>query len=51
MCLKIMLKVTKNEGSTLSIEDKFFKKPQGDQIDPPRVLGLNNEPVHKFLVL
>ena len=24
MCFKIILKVTKNQGSTLSIEDKFF---------------------------
>ena len=28
MCFKIILKVTKNHGSTLSIEDTFFKKPQ-----------------------
>ena len=25
MCFKITLKVTKNQGSTLSIEDTFFK--------------------------
>ena len=36
MCLKIILKVTKNQGFTLSIEDAFFKKPQGGgKIDPP----------------
>ena len=29
MCFKITLKVTKNRGSTLSVEDTFFKKPQG----------------------
>ena len=29
MCFKIILKVTKNQGSTISIEDTFFKKPQG----------------------
>ena len=29
MCFKIILKVTKNHGSTLSVEDTFFKKPQG----------------------
>ena len=29
MCFKIILKVTKNQGSTLSIEDTFFKKLQG----------------------
>ena len=27
MCFKIILKVTKNQGSNLSIEDTFFKKP------------------------
>ena len=40
MCPKITLKVTKNEGFTLSLEDIFFEKPQGSQIDPPAVLGL-----------
>ena len=36
MCLKIILKVTKNQGFSLSLEDKFFEKPQGgDQIDRP----------------
>ena len=29
MCLKIILKVTKNQGFTLSLEDTFFEKPQG----------------------
>ena len=30
MCFKIILKVTKNQGSTLSMEDTFFKKlPMG----------------------
>ena len=29
MCLKIILKVTKNQGFTLSVEDAFFEKPQG----------------------
>ena len=29
MCLKIILKVTENQGLTLSLEDTFFKKPQG----------------------
>ena len=28
-CLKIILKVTKNQGFTLSLEDIFFKNPQG----------------------
>ena len=41
---KIILKVTKNQGSTLSIEGTFFKKPQaggrGGQFEPPSRLGL-----------
>ena len=42
MCLKIILKVTKNQGFNLSLEDTFFEKPQGGQTDlPPAVLGLN----------
>ena len=39
MYLKIILKVIKNQGFTLFLEDTFFEKPQGvDQIDlhPPR---------------
>ena len=47
MCLMIILKVTKNQGFTLSLEDTFFKKPQGwggvaeGQIGSlPTVLGL-----------
>ena len=38
MCLKIILKVTKNQGFTLSLEDAIFEKPQGGgggQIDLP----------------
>ena len=35
MCFKIILKVTKNQVSTLSIEDTFFKKTQGGQFDLP----------------
>ena len=34
MCFKIILKVTKNEGSTLSIEGTFFKKPRKGKFDP-----------------
>ena len=42
MCLMIILKVTKNQGFTLSLEDTLFKKPQDrggkgcgeGQIDP-----------------
>ena len=51
MCFKIILKVTKNQGSILSLEDTFLEKPQwwvgggGDQFDsptppPPAVLGI-----------
>ena len=29
MCLKIILKVTKNQSFFLSLEDTLFKKPQG----------------------
>ena len=36
MCLKIILKVTKNQGFSLSLEDTLFEKPQG----LPAVLGL-----------
>ena len=37
MCLKIISKVTKNQGFTLSLEDTFFQKPlgEGGQIDTP----------------
>ena len=36
MCLKIMLKVTKNQGFSFSLEDALFQKPQGGgQTDPP----------------
>ena len=31
----IILKVTKNQGFTLSLADTFFEKPQGDEVDPP----------------
>ena len=46
MPLMIILKVTKNQGFNLSLEDKFFEKPQRvggggwGQIDLPVVLGL-----------
>ena len=29
MCVMIILKVRKNQGFTLSLEDIFFEKPQG----------------------
>ena len=31
MCFYIILKVTKNQVSTLSLEDTFFEKPHGGQ--------------------
>ena len=34
MCFKIILKVTENQGFTVSLEDTFFEKPQGGQFDP-----------------
>ena len=37
MCLIIIVKVTKNKGFTLSVEDTLFEKPQAA---PPAVLGL-----------
>ena len=44
MRLMIILKVTKSQGFTLSLEDTFFEKPQdggeGGQTDPLAVLGL-----------
>ena len=29
MCSKIILKVTRNQGFTISLEDTFLKEPQG----------------------
>lgn len=40
----IILRLTRNKGFTLSLEDTFFKKLQWegeDQIDPLAVLALN----------
>ena len=48
MWLMIILKVAKYQGFTLSLEDRYFKKPQVGGIkmtlppSPPAVLGLNN---------
>ena len=47
MRLKTILKVTKYQGFTLSLEDTFFKKPQGEGSNwpsppqPPVILGLS----------
>ena len=45
MGLKIILKVTKNQGFTLTLEDTFSEKPQGGGSNwppPPDVLGLKS---------
>ena len=39
--LMIILKGIKNQGLTLSLEDKFLEKPQGLTKTPPAFLGLN----------
>ena len=31
VCFKIILKVTKNQGFTLSLDDTIFEKPQGEE--------------------
>ena len=44
MCLKIMLKVTKNQGFTLSLEGMLFEKPPGSFFEKTsrfRVKSLN----------
>ena len=44
MCLKIILKITKKQGFILSLEDIFFKQPQGREggggvkLIPPPIL-------------
>ena len=43
----ILLKATKNHGFTLSLEDTFFEKRQGGQIDPPSRFRV---PLGKLLV-
>ena len=43
MCLKVILKVTRKQDFSLSLEDTFFEKLQGGQMRPPppqAVLGL-----------
>ena len=43
MWLMIILKFPKNQGLTLSLEDSFFKQPQGGMWNwPPDVLGLSS---------
>ena len=31
----IILKVTKNQGFTIPLQDTFFEKPEKNQIEPP----------------
>ena len=45
--LMILLKSTKNQGFTLSLEDTFFEKRQRGQIDPPSRFRV---PLGKLLV-
>ena len=35
MCLAMILKVTKNQGFTPSLEKKILEKPQGEPNSPP----------------
>ena len=44
MCFEIILKVTKNQGFTLSVEDTFFEKPQTgvNLTPPPRHIRVNS---------
>ena len=43
MCLMTILKVTKNQGFTLYLEDTFFGKPQGEEkLTPPSRFRVNN---------
>ena len=46
MYFKIILKVTKKQGFTLSLEDAFFEKPY---CGVPAVLGLKSEILTKFI--
>ena len=40
----IILKVTRNQGFTISLENKFFEKPQGGgQFEPPGILRLTTK--------
>ena len=46
MCLKILLKVSKNQGFTISLEDAFFEKPQGGRSNwppPPSCFRVNKK--------
>ena len=44
MCLIIILKVTKNQGFILYLEDTFFEKPQVESIwSPPSCFRVKND--------
>ena len=45
MCFNIILKVAKNQGFTLSLEDTTFEKPQGGggEIDPASRFRVNGK--------
>ena len=53
MCLKIILKVTKNQGFTLSLEDTFFEKLEGgSQFEPPPIRHIRvNRLLVRFVIL
>ena len=51
MYLKIILKVTKNQGFTLSLEDKFFKNHRGVKLPPPLPAVLGLKPFFKDIFL
>ena len=43
ICFKIIVKVTKNQGFTLYLEETFFEKSQEGQFDPPRQIRVNGD--------
>ena len=48
--LMIILKVTKNQGFTLSLEDAFLEKLKGGQADPlPQLLRVNRKTKEKVM--
>ena len=48
--LMIILKVTKNQCFTRSLEDAFLEKPKGGQADPlPQLLRVNRKTKEKVM--
>ena len=43
ICFKIIVKVTKNQGFTLYLEETFFEKLQEGQSEPPRQIRVNGD--------